>query len=602
MADIFNIGLTGLNAANVALATVSHNIANANTSGYTRQTVQQSALVPQELGSDFIGMGVSVDSVTRQYNKYLSDQVLSAQSTSSYYSSQLSQLNQVDNIIGSSTAGLSQSLQNFFTSMQTMSQSPASSPSRQNVLSSAQALVTQFQSINNRLTQIQQGTNTQITSTVTQINTLAKTIASLNQQISALAPAGASNQPNDLLDQRDQAMNDLNKLVGATYVQESNGTYDVFIGNGQTLVQGVTTMPLSTQANATNPANVDIIQPNPNGTNTLMPDNLFSGGSLGGLLTFRDSTLLQTQQTLGNIAIDFTTSMNYQSKLGLDQNGNAGTNMFTDLTSFASQPQNAVANMQLLTGDPRAIAAASDMQAGTMTYTAGGNTGIGVSSVSATLPGSYGWTAATAAGAPQISQNPTLGSNGMTSIVVTSSAAGAITATVNGGPGAAGSPYNVVVDPTQQNGYKLVTSAGADLGVAFTLSAQMPNSASFTITPNTAAAMGSGDNSNLLQMLNLQTKAVVDPNRNGSTTGLQSFSDAYASAVSVVGNNTSAVQSANSAASTNLQQTTLAKSNFSGVNLDQEAADLIRYQQAYQASSKVISVAQTLFQQILQMG
>jgi flagellar hook-associated protein 1 FlgK len=598
MSDIFSVGVTGLNAANVSLATVSHNIANANTPGYTRQTVSQSALVPQELGSTFEGMGVSVDAISRSYNKYLSDQVLSAQSDSSYYSSQLTQLNQVDNIMANTSVGLSSSMQNYFTSLQTMSQNPASLPSRQNVLSSAQALASQFQSINNRLTQIQDGTNTQITAAVTQINTLATTIAKLNQQISQLAPASSANQPNDLLDQRDQAMLDLNKLVKAAYVRQSDGTFSVFIGNGQTLVQGNATLPLSTQPNPSNPANVEIIQPNPNGTVTLMSDNLFTGGSLGGLLSFRDNALLDTQTTLGNIAIDFTTSMNYQSQLGLDLNGNAGTNVFTDLTGFASQPQNAVANLQVLTGDPRNIAAASDMTVTTANQSALNGQGVSVSSVSATLPGNYGWTSPTTP--PSAAAHPSLN---LSNIVVSSSAAGAITATLTNASGGT-TNYNVVIDPTSQNGYKLVTTASpaVDAGIAFQLSGQMPNGTSFTITPNSAATLGSGDNSNMLQMLNLQTKSLVDPNRNGTSTGLQSFQDAYASATSIVGNTTNAAKSAGDAANTNLQQTTLAKSNVSGVNLDQEAADLIRYQQAYQASSKVIGVAQTLFQQILQLS
>lgn len=598
MPDIFSIGVSGLNAANVSLATVSHNISNANTTGYTRQTVSQSAMVPQGLGSTFVGMGVSIDTISRSYDKYLSDQVLSAQSDSSYYSAQLSQLNQVDNIMANTSVGLSSSLQNYFTSLQTLSRDPASRPSRENVLASAQALVSQFQSINNRLTQIQDGTNTQITAAVTQINTLAGTIASLNKQIAQMAPASSSNQPNDLLDQRDQAMLDLNKLVKADYVKQSDGTYSVFIGNGQTLVQGFNTMPLSTQPDPTNPANVQITQPNPNGTVTIMADKLFTGGSLGGLLNFRDNALLNTQTTLGNIAIDFTTAMNYQSKLGLDLNGNAGANMFTDLTGYASQPQNAIANMQLLTGDPRNIATASDMTVTTANQSALTAQGVSVSSVSATLPGSYGWTSPSTP--PSASTHPSLNLN---NIVVSSDAAGNITAVLTDSLGAT-TNYNVVVDPTNQNGYKLVTTAvpAADAGIAFRLSGQMPKSANFTITPNTAATLGSGDNSNLLQMQNLQTKAVVDQTRNGTTTGLQSFQDAYATATSIVGNSTNTAKSAGDAAKTNLQQTTLAKSNVSGVNLDQEAADLIRYQQAYQASSKVISVAQTLFQQILQLG
>jgi flagellar hook-associated protein 1 len=598
MPDIFSIGVSGLNAANVSLATVSHNISNANTPGYTRQTVSQSAMVPQNLGSSFVGMGVSVDTISRSYDKYLSDQVLTAQSDSSYYSAQLDQLNQIDNIMANTSTGLSTSLQNYFTSLQTMSQNPASLPSRQNALASAQAMVSQFQSINNRLTQIQDGTNTQITSAVTQINTLANTIASLNKQISQLAPASSSNQPNDLLDQRDQAMLDLNKLIKADYVKQSDGMYSVFIGNGQTLVQGYNTMPLSTQPNPSNPANVQITQPNPNGTVTIMADSLFTGGSLGGLLNFRDNTLLGTQTTLGNIAIDLTTSMNYQSKLGLDLNGNAGTDMFTDLTGYASDPQNAVANMQLLTGDPRNIAAASDMTVTTANQSTLNAQGVSVSSVAATLPGSYGW--ANTSTPPSVSTHPSLN---LSNIVVTSDASGNITAALTD-TSSVTTNYNVVVDPTNQNGYKLVTtgSPATDVGIAFRLSGQMPKSTNFTITPNTSATFGSGDNSNLVQLQNLQTKAVVDSNRNGTTTGLQSFQDAYASATSIVGNSTNTAKSAGDAAKTNLQQTTLAKSNTSGVNLDQEAADLIRYQQAYQASSKVISVAQTLFQQILQMG
>lgn len=598
MPDIFSIGVSGLNAANVALATVSHNISNSSTPGYTRQTVAQSAMLPQNLGSSFIGLGVSVDTISRSYDKYLSDQVLSAQSDSSYYSAQLTQLNQVDNIMANTSAGLSTSMQNYFTSLQTLSQNPSSQPSRQNVLANAQALVSQFQSINNRLTQIQNGTNTQITSAVTQINTLASTIADLNKQIAQMAPASSSNQPNDLLDKRDQAMLDLNKLVKADYVKQSDGSYSVFIGNGQTLVQGYNTMPLSTQPDPTNPANIQITQPNPNGTVTVMADNLFTGGSLGGLLNFRDNSLLNTQTTLGNIAIDFTTSMNYQSQLGLDLNGNAGTNMFTDLTGLASQPQNAIAVLQVLTGDPRNIAAASDMTVSTANQSALTAQGVSVASVSATLPGTYGWSSP--ATPPSASTHPSLN---LSNIVVSSDAAGNITAALTNSASVT-TNYNVVVDPTNQNGYKLVTTASpaVDVGIAFRLSGQMPKSTSFTITPNTAATFGTGDNSNLVQIQNLQTKAVVDPNRNGTTTGLQSFQDAYASATSIVGNATNTAKSAGAAATTNLQQTTLAKSNVSGVNLDQEAADLIRYQQAYQASSKVISVAQTLFQQILQLG
>jgi flagellar hook-associated protein 1 FlgK len=592
MPDIFNIGVSGLNAAQVALATVSHNISNANTTGYNRQTIAQAAALPIGQDYGFIGMGVNVTQVMRSYDKYLSDQVESAQSTSSYNSAQLTQLTQIDNIMANSAVGLSPSLQAYFTSVQTLSQDPKSIPSRQNMVSSAQALVSQFQSINTRMTEIQNGTNTQIAASVSTINTLATKIADLNYQISALSAGSQVNVPNDLMDQRDQAVLDLNKQVKANYVVQSDGSYNVFIGNGQTLVQGFTTMPLATQPDPANPANMQLYQPNPTGTKTLIPTSLISGGALGGLLNFRDGALQQAQVALGNIAIDFTTSMNYQQAQGLDLNGNAGSPIFTDLTSYGATPQNAIANMQVLVSDPRGIAAASDMVAGAVTDAS--NRGVVVNSVSPTIPGSYGWASTTTP--PLASNHP---SQGFTSIAVSGTTNQAV---ITGGPGAG--TYNIVADTARQNGYKLVTTGAPiqDVGIAFSTSAQLQTGMSFTITPNTLAKMGTGDNSNLLQMANLQTKAVVDSTRNGTSTGLQSFQNAYATTTSIVGNATSTVKLASTAADTNLHQTTLAKSNVSGVSLDQEAADLIRYQQAYQASSKVISIAQTLFQQILQMG
>lgn len=591
MGDIFNIGLSGLSAAQVGLATVSHNIANANTQGYTRQTIQQAAQVPQHQGFGYIGQGADVTQVMRSYDKYLSDQVLTAQTTSSYNSSQLSQLNQIDNILANSSVGLSPSLQNYFTSVQTLSQDPKSIPSRQNMLSSAQALVSQFQSVNTRITEIQNGTNTQITAAVNSINSLADKIAGLNQQIAALSAGSQVNVPNDLMDQRDQAMLDLNKLVKADYVVQGDGSYAVFIGNGQTLVQGYSTMKLGTQPDPTNPVNAQLYQALPNGSKTLMPNSLITGGSLGGLLNFRDGALAQAQTALGNMAIDFTTSMNYQQAQGVDMYGNAGTPIFADLTGFATQPQNAIANMKVLMGDPRAIAAASNMTAGTVSPA---SAGVTVTSVSATLPGNYGWTSPTTP--PLATNHP---SQGMTSIAVSGAT---MTATITGGPGAG--TYDIVSDSTRQNGYKLVTQTvpAVDAGIAFSTSSQLMATMSFTISPNTSGASTTGDNSNMLQMANLQTKAVVDNARNGTTAGLQSFQNAYATTTSIVGNATSSVKLASTAADTNLHQTQLAKSNVSGISLDQEAADLIRYQQAYQASSKVISIAQTLFQQILQMG
>lgn len=593
MPDIFNIGVSGLNTAQVALSTISHNIAHVNTQSFTRQRTSQAAMVPQSQSFGFIGLGAEITQVTRLYNKYLSDQVLSAHNASSFNQAELLLLSQVDNLLANTSLGLNPSLQNFFASLQTLALDPKSIPSRQNMLSSAQALVGQFQLINNRLSEIQNGTNTEIIAAVNSVNALAQKIANLNQQIAALSAGSPINVPNDLLDQRDETLRQLAQLVKASYVEESNGSIEVFIGNGQTLVQGSTTISLGTQPDPANPNNVQIYQAVPTGGQVVIPDSLMSGGSLGGYLDFRNNTLLQTQIALGNIAIDLSTAMNYQQKLGLDLNGNTGSALFTDLTSYAANPQNAVAFLQVLLSDPRTLAAASNLSAGALSPS---GSGVVVNSVFSTLPGSYGWTNPSTP--PSLANHP---SQGFSTIVITATTASNISATITGGP-AAGS-YSVVNDGSLQNGYKLVTGVlpPADVGIAFSLSAQMQAGMSFTLTPNTLATLGNGDNSNLLQMGYLQTRSLVDNTRNGTTTGLQTFQEAYTTAIGIVGNETATIKLDSEAAETLLEQTSVARSNVSGVNLDQEAANLIRYQQAYQASSKVISVAQTLFQQILQL-
>ncbi len=604
--NIFSIGVSGLNASQVALSVVGQNISNANTPGYNRQTFDQAARVPQDQGFGFIGKGVDVTQVMRSYDKYLDGQVLNAQANSNFNSSQLGLLNQIDSMVGDATISLTPAIQDFFSALQAVAKAPSdgSIPSRTNVVSMAQALVGKFRTLDNRLQEIHDGINTNINSTVTSINTLAQKIAGLNNQISALAGNNQQKQPNDLMDQRDNAMQELNKLVSAKSLLQPDGTYSVFIGSGQTLVLGNNAMSLATQPNATNPRDLQVVYPNPNGTVTVMSNSLINGGNLAGLLNVRDNTLLQTEQQLGNIAIDLTTAFNYQQKQGLDLDGNPGQAMFTDLTSFAGRPENAIASMATLLSDPRRVAAASDMVVPSGTVTNGN--GVTVSSIYPSLPGSYGWSST---GAPPVytAPDPTKHpSQGFTSITVSAASTTSITARIVGGPAdtpptPGGTSYNVVVDPNVQNGYKLVDAAGKDLGVGFMMSGQLQASMSFTAVPNTAATYGKGDNSNLAQMLKLQTAKVVDNTRNGSTGALQSFATAYSSTVSYVGNQTSSVQLAGSSADTDLKQTVLARSNVSGVNLDQEAADLIRYQQAYQASSKVIQIAQTLFSQLLQL-
>ncbi|MDN0074264.1 flagellar hook-associated protein FlgK [Crenobacter sp. SG2303] len=598
--DIYGIGLSGLNAAQGGLSVIGNNIANVNTPGYNRQVVNLSNRSPLGFGSSFFGTGVDLNSVSRVYDKYLTQQVQHASTQNSSYQSQLTFLNQLDSAMSDSSSGLSSSLQNFYSALQGLSSQPSSLPSRQSVISMGQALASQFQSIDSRLTELHNGANAQITSSVGSVNALVDTISKLNQQITALSGQGA---PNDLMDQRDQAMSQLNQQVGVSAIVQADGSYSVFLSSGQALVQGNSVNHLATQPDPADPQDVQLTLTSPNGTNTVIGTNSLNGGTLAGLFTVRDGALKNAQTQLGNMAIDFSTAMNYQSQLGVDLNGNTGGPMFTDLTSYVNNPAAATQNLQMLITDPQKLPMASNLMSATPSTVPAGNpvsNGVALTGVSSTLPGNYGWTAGPPLTAPNPASHPAnVGPAGFISIN-----GNTMQATITGGP-ANGAVYNIVPDPTVSNGYKLVTGvapATTDVGIQFKLSAQLGAGMTFTVVPN-AAPIGTGDNGNLLSIANLQTAPVVNTGVRGaagsSMTSVQSF---YATLVSTVGSTTNQVQSASTAQSNTLQQVTKAQQSVSGVNLDEEATNMLRYQQAYQASSKLITIAQQMFQSLIAIG
>ncbi|PTU65513.1 flagellar hook-associated protein FlgK [Chromobacterium sp. Panama] len=588
--NIFSIGVSGLNAAQTALSVTGNNIANVSTPGYNVQYITQAGRTPQYQGFGFLGQGVDVTNVLRTYDKFLSGQVQTAQTNSSYYSTQVKQLNQINNLMASTDVSILPALQDFFGAMQTLSQQPDAIPSRQTVLNMAQALSTKFATVDGQLQQLQSGANGQIKSTVDSINSLASQIASLNTEIAALTGGNQlSAQPNTLMDQRDQAMLELNKLVSAKAVPQADGTYSVYVGNGQTLVTGGQTNTLATQPLPSDPTTLQLVFNNPNGTVTAIPNNLMSGGQLGGLLNFRDGPLLQARQQLGTMAINFSASINYQNQLGVDNTGAAGLPIFNDLSSYASNPQNAASNLQVLMGDPNKLATASNMVS---TGGAGGN-GVTMSGVWATLPGGYAGSINSVPPVfPGTGTHPSIGMTGMT--ITAAGTPATMTATIAGPNG--GGPYNVVpVGGGASNSFKLQTTAvpPVDVGVSFQLSGAPINGQTFTVGPAPAGTKPPpGDNTNLRELLAQQNLKLM---------GNQSYGSYYSTLVASVGNQTNTAQLQSAAMQNTLKQTTESLSNVSGVSLDQEAANLIKYQQSYQACSKVIQVAQTTFSSILNL-
>jgi flagellar hook-associated protein 1 FlgK len=628
---IFDIGLTGLNAAQAGLTTTSHNIANASTAGFHKQNALQSTANPQKTGAGYFGSGVKVDTVLRSYNQFLDNSVLQAQTQDSYLQTYQSQINQIDNLLADPNSGMSPALQSFFSAVQDVASNPSAVPSRQALISQAQALQSRFQTFSSRLDDIRAGVNRQITDTTAQINAAAENIAQLNDQI--VRSEATDTQPaNDLLDKRDQLIADLNKLVKTTVVKEGNGTANVFIGTGQTLVLGIRSFTLSAGPSAADPANYDINYLANGSTIPLNPGSL-QGGSLGALLTFRTQTLDDAQNNLGRVATVLAQTFNDQHNLGQDLNGALGGNFFT-----VPAAQALVSN----TNTGSAVVTAANTNVGALS---GSDYRLSFNAGTWTLVRLTDNTTSTFAAFPQTVDGVTLtlasgSANNGDSFMIQPTRNGASTfsvaisdpalvaaaapirtastvgntgnATITPGTVNTPPPPNVNLQQTVTLTFTSATTfdvtgvgTGNPTGVAYTANGNITYNGwttqingtpragdSFTISRNTS---GVADNRNALLLSKLQTTNTV-------ANGTANYQSAYSQVVSSVGNRAREINVQSDAQTALVRQTTAAQQSFSGVNLDEEAANLIRFQQAYQASGRVLQVASKLFDTVLGIG
>jgi flagellar hook-associated protein 1 len=541
--NILSIGQSALAAAQVGLSTTGHNIANAATPGYNRQVVVQGAALPQNFGFGFMGQGTEISTVKRIYNEYLGNQVQTAQASKSGLDSYYAQIRQIDNLLGDATTGLSPVMQDFFSSIQDVTSNPSGIPARQGVLSSAEALASRFQSLAGRLEEIEQGVNSQILSSVSSIHTYAQQIAGLNDAIGRAQRA--TGQPaNDLLDQRDQLILELNKEIKTTVVKQGDGNYNVFIGNGQPLVVGTTTYQLANVVSPTNPERIEVAFRASSGDLVIVGDAGVVGGKLGGLIEFRSQTLEPAQNALGRVAIGLADTFNAQHQLGFDLNGVAGG-------AFFNVAAPAVGSNSANTGS--AVIGASIDNANALTIS---DYRLRYDGANYTLTRLSDNTTTTFATFPQIVDGVELN---LTSGAPATGDSFLIRPTVNGASG---------------------------FGVALT------DPAGFAAAAQTGAV---GDNRNALFLGALQTAKTLG---NGTT----SFQGAYSQFVSQIGNKTRELEVTSSAAGKLLTEATTALQNESGVNLDEEAANLLRYQQAYQAAGKVMQIASEMFDMLLSLG
>ncbi|MEA5098153.1 MAG: flagellar hook-associated protein FlgK [Burkholderiaceae bacterium] len=326
MTNILSIGQSALLAAQVGIATTGHNIANAKTDGYNRQEVIQGAVAGQATGSGYIGKGTEVLTIRRIYNEYLTGQVSSTLTNKGKLETYYAQVQQIDDMLGDSTVGLTPALEDFFNGVQDVSSDAKSSSTRQSLLSTAESLVARFQSQASQLNEINDGVNKLITSTVTEINSYAQQIATLNDAIEKAAAGSSNDTPNDLLDQRDQLVANLSEQVKVSVVKQGN-SYDVYIGNGQPLVVGSNAYSLSAVQSSSDPSQIDVSYSS-NGTSYVLKDGSLGGGNLAGLLEFRSETLETAQNALGRIATVLASTFNAQQELGQDLNGDLGKAFF----------------------------------------------------------------------------------------------------------------------------------------------------------------------------------------------------------------------------------------------------------------------------------
>lgn len=650
--NLLSIGKSGLFAAQAGLSTTGHNITNAGVAGYNRQVVVQATGPMLDTGVGFQGTGTQISQIKRYSDEFLNSQVRNAQASKSGLDSYYSQISQIDNMLADQTAGLSPSLQGFFKGVQDMAANRASVPSRQSMLSAADTLATRFQALDARLGEIREGVNSTIESSVTLINSYAQQIADLNDKIGSFASA-QQHAPNDLLDKRDQLVMELNTQVKATVMPGDNNSLTVSIGSGQPLVVGARNFQLAATKSPFDQTRVEVGYVTGSKV-TVLADSALSGGTLGGALDFRSRSLDPAQSALGKVAIGLAFEFNAQHKLGLDQNGAAGKDFFSVAPAFVGKSiNNALSSttaVEAVVSDPGKLVDSdykiefdgsnynvirlSDNTSTTVTpYDAAGTTvtidGVDfrISGLAAkddefmvrpTIGGAANFNllvkdvASIAAAAPIATSAP-VGNTGTAKIsegqvnedFLTGAPALPVTLTFDGAsgnlggfpPGSAVSVKNSagVVTNYPAPATNVAFAAGSTYtfgGISVTMTGAPGNGDTFTIAGN---AGGVGDTRNIGLLGDLQTKNIFN---NGSAT----IQSSYAQLVSTVGNKTREVQVNGSAADALLTQAKASAADVSGVNLDEEATNLIKYQQAYQAAGKVMQIAGTIFDTLLSIG
>jgi flagellar hook-associated protein 1 FlgK len=622
--NLFSTGVSGLLGFQTALSTVGHNISNAATEGYSRQRVDFASRPGDHVGNIFIGNGVEVSAIRRVYDQFITGQLFSNTASMNRYQTFYNLSSEVDNMLGDPTTSISTGMQDFFESVNAVATDPASRPARDAMIDQAQAIVDRFSNINARLDSLEGEVNSRLESAVSDVNSLSSAIASLNEQIAHTSASGAS--PNDLLDQRDELVRQLNEQIQVSTVTQDDGSINVFIGNGQAIVHGFQSEDLTLVHDDHQSVRLDLAYAG-SGTSTVAITGGLGGGVIGGALDFRNEVLDPTRNEIGKVALAFVQSFNAQHRAGMDLNGNMGGDFFTvggplarpDSGNTGSAGMNVtVSDIGALTGQDYMFTfdGANWTAHDPATNTPVSFTGTGTAADPFVIDGvSIEVTGVPAAG-DSILVQPTANAVAGMQVLITDPASIAAAAPIRteaalANTGSASIDAGTVLDPTDPNLLSTVTISFVDANnysvnggppLAYTSGAPIdvngwrvqisgtPDAGdTFTVEANSG---GTGDNRNALALAGIQAQKLLD----GATQTLES---SYGSLVSDVGGQTQNASLNADAQSLMLQQSEAARASVSGVNLDEEAANLLRFQQAYSAAAQVVKTADEVFQILL---
>ncbi|HAU6450578.1 TPA: flagellar hook-associated protein FlgK [Citrobacter freundii] len=549
MSSLINNAMSGLSAAQAALNTASNNISSYNVAGYTRQTTIM-AQANSTLGAGgWVGNGVYVSGVQREYDSFITNQLRAAQNQSSGLTTRYEQMSKIDNLLSSKTSSISTSMQGFFTSLQTLVSNAEDPAARQALIGKADGLVNQFKTTDQYLRDQDKQVNTAIKASVDQINNYSKQIANLNDQISRMTGVGAGASPNDLLDQRDQLVSELNQIVGVEVSVQDGGTYNVTMANGYSLVQGSNARQLAAVPSSDDPSRTTVAYVDGVAGEVAIPEKLITTGSLGGLLTFRSQELDQTRNTLGQLALAFADAFNTQHKEGFDANGDPGKNFF-DI------------------GGPAVLSNTTNKGTGALDVKITDSSSVQATDYKITFDGTD-WQVTRLADNTSFKPTVTGGKMSFDGLEIT----------VKNGA-LANDSFTV----------KPVGDAIINMKVAVTDESKiaMAEVAKNDTDPN--VDKGKSDNRNGQKLLDLQTKATI---------GNKTFNDAYATLVSDVGNKTATLKTSATTQNNVVTQLYKQQQSISGVNLDEEYGNLQRYQQYYLANAQVLQTANALFDALI---